>query len=683
MPEEIGQYGLSLPDPVELDHRFKYKLDYWVPGRNKFITDIRKMLNGQNKISAPQSTQYKVKVLHTYILAALINEKTSRYTRLPNIQAIPDDDIDPEGRAKSSRIEKGINTANYEMDRQGDADVWGRAVRDAILIDGAVTKTVRAVNPFWTELVAHDKAAEEAKEKGEEFDLVYPMQSDERIAYKKEHGIPITRTYVPLEAWFPEYDGPNLIEAFEIEERSIRSVLNNPLFRNDESEEAISGLIPGPDGGLGETVNLIQYINNNHHAYYLAGRGPNSGKNKSLPLLQTNQRRFQGKLQKLYSYEHGLGRSLFNHIGGRFGGWKTNYNDIEGVGKGLLELSQAADEIMSQVVTNVRAKYWPTLIAFLDPEMRGISAGGSVPEAPKVKEGETLVMYKGEELGPVFQPEDDPMAIWIYDKIQEAVSKLGGSPVLFGGREPGVDTGFHQAIQQTSAESLDEKMESNISIGAQQDAMLIMLHTKKIAEPVYMHYAETVDLDDGKRRKVGKYVVLDPDDLTPLPRLDAQVQKPSPMNMLSATRLAKELSEDREGKGPLMSDDSIREKILAMSEPDVEWKKILVESQMFEIIKSGVLSKHVGEQLNVKLATTGVPEITPEMLANADPELLAAISESASLEDISGGINPGTLAGIAETTGIPPGPQSGDPEQANREGEAALADQQTGGGAVV
>ncbi|KKL82815.1 hypothetical protein LCGC14_1981010, partial [marine sediment metagenome] len=125
MPEEIGQYGLSLPDPVELDHRFKYKLDYWVPGRNKFITDIRKMLNGQNRIAAPQSTQYKVKVLHTYILAALINEKTSRYTRLPNIQAIPDDDIDPEGRTKSSRIEKGINTANYEMDRQGDADVWG------------------------------------------------------------------------------------------------------------------------------------------------------------------------------------------------------------------------------------------------------------------------------------------------------------------------------------------------------------------------------------------------------------------------------------------------------------------------------------------------------------------------------------------------------------------------------
>ena len=64
----------------------------------------------------------------------------------------------------------------------------------------------------------------------------------------------------------------------------------------------------------------------------------------------------------LHAYEHNLGQSIYNTIAGRFGGWKSSTNRIEGVAKGLLELNQAADEVFSQVITNVRAKYWPTLL---------------------------------------------------------------------------------------------------------------------------------------------------------------------------------------------------------------------------------------------------------------------------------------------------------------------------------
>ena len=124
MPEPVGMYGLALPNETELDYRFKYQVQYWHQ-RNQFINDVRRMLCGLNKISAPKSTQYKVKILHTYILASLVNEKTSRFTHLPNIQTIPEVGIDDDARAKINRIEQGLNIANDEMDRRGDADVWG------------------------------------------------------------------------------------------------------------------------------------------------------------------------------------------------------------------------------------------------------------------------------------------------------------------------------------------------------------------------------------------------------------------------------------------------------------------------------------------------------------------------------------------------------------------------------
>lgn len=676
-------YGLDLPDDATVTAQFRYLVQYWL-NRNKFIKAARDANAGLNKIEAPVSTQYKVRVLHTYILSALMNEKTSRYSQRPTLQVIPDDDLDDSGREKSTRIERALNIGAYEIERRSDGDVWSRVVEDAHFLDEGVEQILAAPNAFWTDLVAYDSDVPGHKDypMEEPDDEGSPKAGKKREDYKKLQGVPIYKRYVPLEYFYPKYDGPSLILAFDVEERDVASVRNNPLFKgNADGLKTIASLPKaGTDGGISDKVNIVQMVNNQWHGYYLASPVSRGNSADKWPKVGPTTGQYTGNLQLLYAYEHNLGQSLYNCVGGRFGGWKTSHNKIEGVGKGLLELSQAADEIVSQVLTNVRAKYWPNLLAKLDPNLRGYGVGGSTPDAPVIKEGENQVMFIGEDIVPIFEAKEDPMAMWVYDKIQEQVGKLGGSSVLFGGRAPGVDTGYHQALQTTQAESLDEKVEQHISMGAIQEGTIFLLHCKELNERVYMHYAEQVGV---LPKKVGKYVYLDPEDLTPLPRLDAQVRKQRPVDYITALRAATEATDDRNGKGPLLSDDTVRTSILAIEGPDIELQKIQIESQKREVIASGILSAKIGDMINVKLAKNGVPSVSPEMMGKADPSLVAAIKSGQGPAAALGGTSPQLLGQVASQTGVggaglPPGPAAGDPEEQNRLGEAISGAMATG-----
>lgn len=647
----------NLPDEDDISGQFKFSLSYW-NNRNRFILDMRKMQNGLNMIRAPKSTQYVIRTLHSYILATLINEKASRYLSRPNIQVVEDRVMEDEDRSKLTRIEKGLNIGGYEIERRSGGDTWDRAVVDAILLDMGVQRILRNESKYWKKLTTIE---------GQQ---ALPLDSDERYRYKTDQGIPITKEYVPLEYFFPHYDGPELVFSFEVEERTLYDVRRSAAFNNDIAKRVL-GKVPssGSDRGLNTTVNIVHYMDNDVHAYYLGGPGANSGNNK-WPKVNINSQEYRGKLELLYAYHHNIDRSQYNTLGGRYGGWKTSTNRIEGVGKGILELAQAADEILSQVLTNVRAKYWPNLNFKMDPEKRGFGVGNSKPEAPKIDEGEPIVTFVGEEILPIFTSKEDPMLTWIWDQIHEQVAKLGGAPqALFGGREPGVDTGYNQALQQTQAQSLDNKLEQHIANGAEEEALITVLHVRAINEPVPMYYTEK---DKKKGKKVGDYCVLDPKDLSPMPRFSAQVRKQTPMDLLGAIRAAISASDDRNGKGPLFSDDTIATEFLGIEYPDIEDKKKLLEALRREIVNSGLLQEKIGDSINIKLAKHGTPDMSVEQMQKADPALLATLSQIQGPAAQAGGTDPNVLSAIQ------PGPTSGDPEMGNRLGEAIQMGIETG-----
>jgi len=584
------------------------------------------MLEGLNPIQAPVATQYKIQTMHMYFLSSLANEKSARFLHQPSIQVIPADSS-IESRKKSSKLEKALEAAFYEMERNGDGDVWSRIVFDAICFDQGVERIERAPAAFWPEatLLQPDGTPIHIFEDKEELDN-----------YKKLKGLPLRTNYVAPDAFYPIYEGPNIVEAYEVEYRSLRSVQRNALFRGSEGlsryRDVDSSML------LRTVVPIVHYTNHQVHAYYMMS----PVENYSAGMQLEPDKLTSGEPSLLHSYEHKLGRVPYNVVAGRFGGWKTSDNRIEGINKGIMELNQKADEVGSQMLTYIRATHWPTSVFKVNPELRGYGAGNSTPQAPVAQEGQNITMFTGEELSPLFDATDDPQVMWMMDQLKEQIGALGGSPTLFGQRQPGVETGYHANLQITQSEHLDEKIEQHLSQGAIQRATIMLQHVRAMKQSVWCHIV--YDERDGQKR--GEYVELDPEDLVPLPRLDASVRRPRPVDFAASIRSAREASDDRGGKGPLLSDDTIRSDILGRSAPDEEEYKIMVGEEKVKLRQSGLMSTLIAQRLNLKAAQASAPStVDPAAVDPAIQQAMALVQQPA---QAAGG-------GVPMQTGMPTG----------------------------
>lgn len=625
----------------ELRQDIHYIREYWTP-RNQLVEEFRRYMSGRNLVKAPVGVKYTIKTQHTYVLPALVNEKVSRFMSIPEIQAIPFDSIDPEGRELSTEIERWINVQQYEMERVSGGNVWDKVTLDAILLDCGVERIDRNPMHFWPEMVAHE---------GTE----YQYNGEARDNYKKDKGSCLRTTYVPLEYTFPLYDGSFLSENFEYEQRSLDAVLK--AF--PDTSRQLSHL---KDDNKTKDIILVHHTTPYHHAIYAID--PSSGG-------YTNQMRNDrenvwlgntGELVYLYHYAHNLCRDPHNYVSGRFGGWQTSEGGILDIGKGILHLNETLDELNTQIYTNIRATKWPSFVFKVDPEKRGFNEKGP-PKAPVVPEGGDITMYVGEELTPLMQAQEDPVLSWYYGILQSQITRLGGNPALFGENQPGVRTGYQQALQIAEAEGVDKKLEEHLAQGVINRATIICQHIKALDEKVWVFYTEK---KQGK--KTGRYLSLDPKDLTPMPRFDARVRKPRPVDFIAALRAAKEASDERQGKGPLLSDDTILSDILARDEPDVERKKKLVEAMQNKILASGVLDQRIGDALNIRLAQDAAPTVNPGMAGQVNSAMLQAIQGMTPNSVGQGGVNPQTLSATM-APGLPPGPVTNDSQPENRIGE--------------
>ena len=643
------------PEPERLKQDLHYIREYWVP-RNELVETTRRYLSGRNVIEAPTRVRYKIKPVHTYVLASVVNEKTARFMSLPGLQVVVSDALDPEERAISSKIERALSAIQYDMELKGDGDVWGRVTLDAILLDCGVERIDRAPQSFWPELAQMQASG----------------ASDElRAGYKKERGSPLRSTYIPLEYTFPEYDGSVIINNFEIEQRNLRAIVNNPSF----DSEGIAELKSRDDNGKVRDILILHHSTQNHHALYAivpsSGGYTNQVRNDQERVWQTT-----GELVFLHSYEHSLGEVIYNYVSGRFGGWKTSEGGIIDIGKGIVHLNGILDELATQIYTNIRATKWPAFKATLDSEKRGYQEKGP-PKAPTMEEGQDVTLFVGEDLVPLFAPVEDPVTSWFFNMVQGQISRLGGNPSLFGESQPGVRTGYQQALQIAEAEGVDAKLEQHMAQGAIKRGTLIMKHVRALDEEVWSHEITKV-----RGKKFGNYIVMKPEWLSPLPRLDSKVRKPRPVDFLAALRASREASDDRNGKGALLSDITIREEILAREEPDIEEKLVLTESTKNQVIQTGILAQRVGDALNIKLAKEMAPAVDPNMLANIDPAAMQAIQQIAQQSVGQGGINPNLLARTnaqGNTTGVlTPGTVPGESQPEQRLGEEVNASQATG-----
>ena len=663
-------YRDQYPDEQQLYQEFDNLRQYWQK-RDQLAKEFREHMSGVNAVDFPANTRYKVRTMHTYLLAGHIGQKVARYMAIPKLQVVINDPLDLDERATGSVNERAINVAQYEMERLGDGDVWSRVMLDAILLDTGIERIERLQGSIWPlvvqceEMLADEKVDQSLKD---ETYSKFGVDTKARENYKREKGLPIRSTYVPLEYCYPRYDGSIAVEVFELEPRSIYSVKNDPMFKS-----AVSDMFEEENNRTTEVI-ILHHDTPKYHAYYLM---------QSSQIRATDQaRNFReqvntstGNLHFLAAYEHNLGRTQYNFVAGRLGGWKTANGGMIDLGKGLLHLNSVSDEVASQAFTNIRATEWPTMKFFVDPEKRGQPAEGT-PNPPQLQEGQDITLYVGEDLLPVIEGKPNETIPWFFSFIEKQLTNLGGSAVLTGDNAPGVRTGYHNALQIAQAESVDEKIEQHASFGAINRGTLILLHCREIGEKVYVHYTERI-VESGKTYKKGNYLCIDPSFLSPLPRLDAVVRAQRPVDTVASIRAAREATDERGGKGPLLSDDTARSLYMGVDEPDTEELKILIEKTKLQAIEAGLVLDKVRENLNLQLAKSGVPSANAQVVQGSDPALLAAVQGTTQQAAGAGGVNPHTLMQTQQTAGgagLQPGMPTGQSQPEANAGTASNSD---------
>lgn len=629
-------YALELPDEQQIKAMLSRKIED-NRHRDDVILEFRKALRGENPIAAPQSMQYKVVVDHGYHLNAFINEKVSRYRPTPQYRVIPFSD-DKVTRDASDETERAINilTENIEL-TSGDRS-WKNVIEDVHQVDAGVERIERAPAAFWPDLIV----GEDGKD-----NLMRICEDDEyesvKDKYLRQMGVPIKVTWVPLERFYPIFEGATMVEAFELEERSLRSVLANKLFDTTR----LQGYALGQDGGMSQKVVILHYSNQQRHAYYALGPSDSGARKPVWPSLERSDSLVKGRPVLLHHYEHGIGRPLYNYVPGRGGGWLGGQSREETVMKALLALNQTADELRSQILTYVRSVLWPTRAMKYDPQARG--GDDALPAAPTIPEGGVIAMWNTEELVNINQQIPDfRLAQWFYDSIEKRMAELAGSPGLFGQQQPGIETGYHQQLSLTQAEHLDAQLERSLELGAITRMLIIFEHVKAMGEKCYVHF-KTVN---ARNRQIAKYLCIDPKKLDPMPMLEAKVRDPRPVDFLTGMQAVIQATQMRPGhNSPMLDDDTAREKFLGMNDNAAINRKILEQQYREKLLTGERVTQVLAQRLGLALAaaegtsSANVQGASPAMVAAG--QQLVASGETAQM----GGVSPQTATDLAQGVG--------------------------------
>lgn len=610
----------DLPPESEIAQLLAFAVEYWKP-RNDWLDKLEALLMGKNEVKGPEATKIPIQVTHSGLLMASVAEKVARFMQRPHIAVIPEG-ISSAGRDESTRVERAFDGIQYWMESQSESSVWDHVVFDAVAFDTGVERIQFLPHSVWPLIMEVDPATSKEKLFSKNPKTSKKAYEKIRREYKQRAGVPFTTTYVPLRCFFPFYDGPRLQYSFELEQRPLSAVLANPLFASARPRlQMMLGDAKNRVEIAKKTVTIAHFSNSQIHAYYalMPVKQAELSPLSNLPGATTSDD--IGQPIYLYHYEHGLGRSIYNVVGGRFGGWKTQHNRIEAVMNLMAFLTQDADEILSQVKTNLRSSNWTAFVTYLDPDMRDNTKS---PEPVTKKEGEDIALWKGEEIKPLITPIESQSTKWFYDTVVQSMERLSGSSALYGMRQPGVDTGFQANLQVTMSEHLDERLEQHLALGGINRGMIIMSYIAATDEDVWVFYK----MSDADGRQYGKYYHIAPKDVQPLPQLDATVRKPRPIDYSVAVRAAIDASQDRHGPGtPLLPDERIWEKILGEEDPDLIAKQIIIQNEKQKLIESGALSQKVIERLNLKLLDNSKPEVSADMAGQVDPALLASIRD--------------------------------------------------------
>jgi len=266
-------------------------------------------------------------------------------------------------------------------------------------------------------------------------------------------------------------------------------------------------------------------------------------------------------------------------------------------------------------------------------------------------------MWKDERLEPAFPPMNLEAATAVMQMHRERIGELVGSSAVFGQSQPGVTTGYHDALQIDQNEHLDSRIEQNICTGAEDATRLMYAHVAAMNEKLQLFDVRL----DKKGNSYGDYVPLDPKWLTPFPQVNAKVKSDRPTNYMQNMQVFLQATADRAGPGtPAVPDDWGREKLLGITNPDEMQQMVDAQTARRTAMSSGVVGDLILQRLKMKQIAAGTPNVSAATATQADPSLQQAIqgmNGPGGEAQQTGGVAPNTLTAEMQgraAAGVPP-----------------------------
>jgi len=626
--ESAAHERREIPDPQYIAESLPELFEIYEE-RNDWIARMRRHVNGENKIQAPDDTPYTIMKVHMMSLRAALNERLARFLPIPRYRITPPGWSDP-AQAYASNLERGINELMYWIRRWNDD--YGRCIRDVLTFEGGAMRWEPNTKAAWPRLMVdvdgEDDITRAVKaEEDEDEEKVTKKKTNAREKYKQSLGNDslnklFTHTYVPYEAFYIYPDSGAPTEMIEIEFRPVRKIIDNELF-SMEARNKLRELVNENRVSLRAVAPIIRYCNCEVYAYYLIPEVFTPAKDTSLLNQMTNRYKQvppQG-MELLYSYEHDAGMPLYTNYTGSEGGWTAGPNEsLIGKLRALEELNSARDNLASQEYTNIRNLMWPKMVTYQNMDRPAQPMADNDPRKINTHGSGNINLYTDEDIKPMVQNLENPLLRGFKADIVEGLSKLTGAPGLFGMHQAGVEGGFQEATLLQQADSVFARTESNIVTASVNDLLVLLSLIRAIGEKVWVR----VPAKSPEGRKYYQTLCIDPKQLDQMPVIDAIVKAPPAADLRQQLANYAAAVADISGPGTAAMDRiSAREAALNIEQPDEMELRVKLQSTLDQVGPPRIADE-IGKKYNLlsveeQKALANQAQLDPMAMLTADP----------------------------------------------------------------
>lgn len=630
--EEVAAHERrEVPDPQYIAESLPELFEIYEE-RNEWIAKMRRHVNGENKIQAPDDTPYTIMKVHMMSLRAALNERLARFLPIPKFRITPPGWSDP-AQAYASNLERGINELMYWIRRWNDD--YGRCIRDVLTFEGGAMRWEPNTKAAWPALMVdvdgEDDITRSVKPSDDDDDdeKLTKKKALAREKYKQGLGNDslnklFTHSYVPYECYYPFPEGGNGPEDIEIEFRTVRKIISNELF-SEIARNNLRELVNEERVSLRAVAPIIRYCNREIYAYYLIPEVFTPNKDTSLLEQMTN--RFKHvppqRMELLYSYEHDAGMTLYTNYTGSEGGWNAGPNEsLIGKLRALEELNAARDNLASQEYTNIRNLMWPKMITYQNMDRPAQPMADNDPRKINTHSAGNINLFTGEDIKPMMQNIENPLLRGFKSDVVEGLSKLTGAPGLFGMHQSGVEGGFQEATLLQQADSVFARTEANIVTASVNDVLVLLSLIRAIGEKVWVR----VPAKSPEGRKYFQTLCIDPKQLVPMPVIDAIVKAPPAADLRQQLANYAAAVADISGPGTAAMDRiSARESALNIEQPDEMELRVKLQSTLDQVgpprLAEEILKKYNFMSVEQQKALANQAQIDPMEMLMGDPAM--------------------------------------------------------------